>query len=140
MNNRIVITLLLLVAGCAGMRDHPPEPDADSGLYSHPIDTLPREGDFVVLADGTRVRVVPGEPSIFVTGAVAKPGRYPLVTGMTLAHAIAGAGGSSEIRSTTRVKIMRGSVSHRALLEDNQDFPLKNGDVIFVPGRSQTKD
>lgn len=81
---------------------------------------------------------------ISVLGAVTKPGTLPIVPGMTVVQAVSQAGGFSNLASkdetvvTRRVngtlkkyriyvsEIARGNVS---------DFPLRAGDIVFVPER-----
>jgi protein involved in polysaccharide export with SLBB domain len=84
---------------------------------------------------------------IVVLGEVEKPGVYPLPVGepMTLLHAIAGAGGFTELASPDRVRIVRKAADgHQTTLRvrvsdllggkgKQQDIPLEPNDVIMVP-------
>jgi polysaccharide export outer membrane protein len=81
---------------------------------------------------------------VSVMGAVAKPGRYPLTTGMTVIEAIGSAGGLTALASgnstivTRRVdgKLQRFKVLAESISEGRaDDFKLSNGDIVFVPER-----
>ena len=77
-------------------------------------------------------------------GSVAKPGRYPLTTGMTVIEAIGTAGGLTPLASgnstivTRRVdgQLQRFKVLAESISEGRaDDFKLSNGDIVFVPER-----
>lgn len=70
----------------------------------------------------------------FVLGEVSKPGSYPYVAGLTVAQAVAIAGGYSRRASTTRIKVKRfGSTSgEESVTEDSLIYP---GDIMRVPER-----
>jgi polysaccharide export outer membrane protein len=71
----------------------------------------------------------------FVLGEVAKPGSYPYLAGLTVAQAIAIAGGYSRRASTSRIKIKRfGSPAGN---EDSvtEDSVVNPGDILRVPER-----
>jgi protein involved in polysaccharide export with SLBB domain len=81
---------------------------------------------------------------VSVLGAVAKPGTLPIVPGMTLVHAVSQAGGFTALASkddtviTRRVagKLERYRVEvSRITRGDSEDFPLRAGDIVFVPER-----
>lgn len=79
-----------------------------------------------------------------VMGAVEKPGTLKLVSGMTVVQAISEAGGFTPLASrndtivTRRVegKLQRFKVPVERITEGrSDDFPLKNGDIVYVPER-----
>lgn len=78
------------------------------------------------------VELVNARP-FFILGEVMKPGSYPYVAGLTVAHAAAIAGGYSRRASTSRIKIKRyGSGSEETVTEDSTVNP---GDIVRVPER-----
>jgi protein involved in polysaccharide export with SLBB domain len=118
--------------------------------------TLPRLGEYDVhdetaehlvtrLLDDYRRYLL--NPSIEVTvlrrvnilGAVSKPGIYNVDPTVTIADALALAGGVTPIGNGDQIRIVREgvelstSVSQRTLIGDS---PLQSGDQIFVPERS----
>jgi protein involved in polysaccharide export with SLBB domain len=74
-----------------------------------------------------------------VVGAVQKPGLYHVDPTMTIADALALAGGVAPNGRTDRVEILRegqklpGSVSGRMLISQS---PMRSGDQLYVPERS----
>lgn len=81
---------------------------------------------------------------ISVIGAVARPGTFPIVPGMTVVQAVIGAGGFTPLASkddtvvTRRVKgkLERYKVAASEVSRGNrEDFALRAGDLIFVPER-----
>lgn len=81
---------------------------------------------------------------ISVMGAVASTGSFPMRTGLTIAQAISMAGGFSPLASanstvvTRRVgnDLRRYRVRAADIIEGAEaDFPLRAGDLIFVPER-----
>jgi protein involved in polysaccharide export with SLBB domain len=71
----------------------------------------------------------------FIMGEIIKPGSYPYVAGLTVAQAIAIAGGYTRRASSGRIKIKRfGSVagSEESVTEDSTINP---GDIVRVPER-----
>lgn len=69
----------------------------------------------------------------FILGEVTKPGSYPYVAGLTVAHAAAIAGGYTRRASTSRIKIKRyGGGAEEAATEDSVVNP---GDIVRVPER-----
>ena len=81
---------------------------------------------------------------ISVLGAVAKPGTFPIIPGMTVVQAVSGAGGFTPLASkddtvvTRRLdgKLERHRVPVTAVTRgDADDFPLRAGDIVFVPER-----
>lgn len=84
------------------------------------------------------VNVVLPAQSYYVRGEVRVPGRFPLVSGVTVLQAIATAGGYTEFANPRKVNILRGGkvryVDARALEKHpERDIPLEAGDVIVVP-------
>ncbi len=81
---------------------------------------------------------------VSVLGAVAKPGTFPIVPGMTLVHAVSQAGGFTPLASKDETVITRrvqGKLERyrvevsRVTRGDAEDFPLRPGDIVFVPER-----
>jgi polysaccharide export outer membrane protein len=81
---------------------------------------------------------------VSVLGAVAKPGTFPIVPGLTLVNAVSEAGGFTALASkddtvvTRRIdgKLERYRIEvSRVTRGDTEDFPLRAGDIIFVPER-----
>jgi protein involved in polysaccharide export with SLBB domain len=81
---------------------------------------------------------------VSVLGAVAKPGTLPIMPGMTLVHAVSQAGGFTALASkddtvvTRRVagKLERYRIEVSKITRgDSDDFPLRTGDIVFVPER-----
>jgi polysaccharide export outer membrane protein len=69
----------------------------------------------------------------FILGEVVKPGSYPYVAGLTVAHAAAIAGGYTRRASTSRIKIKRyGGGGEETATEDSVVNP---GDIVRVPER-----
>jgi polysaccharide biosynthesis/export protein len=88
---------------------------------------------------------IPDADQFFVTGAVVKPGAFPLNTKMTLTQAIALAGGVNLEGSRSRVRIVRqlpnsdqrNETVHNVdaiLRRKAQDVALLPNDIIEVPG------
>lgn len=70
----------------------------------------------------------------FILGEVNKPGSYPYVTGLTVARAVAIAGGYARRASTSRIKIERfGNPQHPE--EATEGSVVQPGDIIRVPER-----
>ncbi len=81
---------------------------------------------------------------VILLGQVAKPGSFPLTTGLTLMQAISLAGGLSQIADDDNVTLTRKvkdgtktvSISVDAITDgDAPDVPLQAGDRINVPAR-----
>lgn len=79
-----------------------------------------------------------------VIGAVAKPGTFPIIPGMTVVQAVSNAGGFTPLASkddtvvTRKVKgkLERYRISVSEVTRGNaDDFPLRAGDIVFVPER-----
>ena len=85
-------------------------------------------------------------PGIFVTGEVAKPGRYEYRSSINVLQALALAGGLAPFAAEKRIKIRRKESGTENLYEfDYEAFTegydlsgnmlLQNGDVVIVPER-----
>jgi polysaccharide export outer membrane protein len=81
---------------------------------------------------------------ISVIGAVTKPGTFPIMPGMTVVQAVSNAGGFTPLASkddtvvTRRVngKLERYRIFVSEVTRGNaDDFPLRAGDIVFVPER-----
>ena len=73
----------------------------------------------------------------FIIGGVRKPGAYPYQTGMSILHAIALAGGHSELAITdTPPRVKRASGALETVPVHTPVFP---GDVIEIPERTSRK-
>jgi len=86
-------------------------------------------------------------PSVYIRGEVANPGRYPLAENMRVADLLRAAGGPKRSADLTNGDLARyyplsgpppggehQSVDLTAVfLDKNQNFPLKDGDVLSVP-------
>jgi polysaccharide export outer membrane protein len=69
----------------------------------------------------------------FILGEVEKRGQYPFVNGLTVAQAVAIAGGYTYRASRGRITIQRvGAPKEEAATEDTPVFP---GDIVRVPER-----
>lgn len=78
------------------------------------------------------VELVSARP-FYILGEVGKPGNYPYVAGLTVAQAVAMAGGYTRRASTTRIKVKRfGMTTEEPVTEDSRVSP---GDILRVPER-----
>lgn len=102
--------------------------DLSQNIQLHP-------DDFVYLPPAASQR-------IYVIGAVGVPQREPYVRNMTLAMAIANAGGTLRDSYERQVAIVRGSLTRPeiALIDYNEivrgraaDVVLQSGDIVYVP-------
>lgn len=75
--------------------------------------------------------------SVFVSGAVTKPGAYPYIPDMTVDMAVAVAGGYTDRGAHTRI-VLRHSGEAERQFELNHAAPIKlaPGDIIKVPERA----
>lgn len=82
--------------------------------------------------------------TVILLGQVAKPGSFPLTTGLTLMQAISLAGGLSQIADDDNVTLTRKmtegtktvTISVDAITDGKApDVPLQAGDRIYVPAR-----
>ena len=75
--------------------------------------------------------------SVFISGAVTKPGAYPFVPDMTVDMAVAVAGGYTDRGARTRVVLRHSGQQERQFaLDPNAPIRLAPGDIIKVPERS----
>jgi polysaccharide export outer membrane protein len=81
---------------------------------------------------------------VSILGAVAKPGTLPIVPGMTVVQAVSTSGGFTSLASkddTVVTRRLNGKLErYRIPVSDItrgvvEDFPLRAGDIIFVPER-----
>jgi polysaccharide export outer membrane protein len=84
------------------------------------------------------VNVVIAAQSYYVRGEVKKPGRYPIVSGVTLVRAIAAAAGFTDFANPKKITLIRGDNNRLYNYWDMEDKPEKDvgieaGDVIVVP-------
>lgn len=76
---------------------------------------------------------------INVLGAVQKPGLYPVDPTMTIADAVAAAGGATPMGDQHKVELVRDGVTISRRINNMTkiaETPLRSGDQIFVPERS----
>jgi len=73
--------------------------------------------------------VIPRLPDVFVYGAVANPGRYPLRSGATVATLLLASGGAGEVSDIGAVLLLDGTKVGTAGVSD----ALEPGQVVFVP-------
>jgi len=74
-----------------------------------------------------------------VLGAVRTPGLYPVDPTMTIADAVALAGGATPEGNRREIELLRGGERIAVKLADVvriADLPLRSGDQLFVPERS----
>ena len=84
------------------------------------------------------VNVVVPMRGYFVRGEVKQPGRFPLLSGVTVVQAIATAGGYTEFANPGKVRILRGGNSFTVNVQELEKHPERDrvvevGDVILVP-------
>jgi polysaccharide export outer membrane protein len=93
-----------------------------------------KKGDIVFIPDSS-------DTSVYVLGAVTKPGSYRLTPRMTVLDALAQAGGANENAEATKIGVYRAGAKQveiidMAVLIDptrRVNYALEDGDVIFVP-------
>jgi polysaccharide biosynthesis/export protein len=76
---------------------------------------------------------------ISITGAVQKPGLYPVDNTLTIAEALALAGGAAQDGRLTEVQLRRGGEKIDVKLDGETrlaDTPLRSGDQLYVPQKS----
>ncbi len=89
--------------------------------------------------------VVPSALTVYVQGEVKTPGQVKYVKDLTVATAIAAAGGFTQLASPRRVTVMRGEGAKKEVLRVNvndvlsdpgvKDLLLKPNDIVIVPER-----
>lgn len=101
-------------------------------------------GGFLVDAQVSVLVEESNSKRVSVLGAVTKPGTLPIVPGMTVIQAVSQAGGFSNLASKDDTVVTRrvdGLLKkHRIAVSeitrgDASDFPLRAGDIVFVPER-----
>ena len=93
-----------------------------------------KKGDIVYIPDVA-------ETSVYVLGAVARPGAYRLAPRMTLLDALAQAGGPNENASPEKIGLYRAGAGRIEVIEfaalidpaRSVNFALEDGDVLFLP-------
>jgi protein involved in polysaccharide export with SLBB domain len=71
----------------------------------------------------------------FIMGEVVKPGSYAYVAGLTVAQAVAIAGGYTRRASTSRIKVKRFGSPSGSEESVTEDSTINPGDVVRVPER-----
>ena len=134
------------------------EPDlsGDFAVDETGVVTFPKLGPFKVLdysPESLKQKLLESyaeylrNPSVEVTvlrrinifGAVQKPGLYPVDPTMTIADALAIAGGATPMGDHHKVELIRGGERITERLPSTTkigETPLRSGDQIFVPERS----
>jgi polysaccharide export outer membrane protein len=134
------------------------EPDlsGDFPVDQNGVVTFPKLGPINVSAESTeslRSRLITAyqeflrNPSIEVIllrrvnilGAVKTPGLYPVDPTMTIADAVASAGGATPDGDRRKIELLRTGQRIAVQLTDAiriADLPIRSGDQIFVPERS----
>lgn len=93
-----------------------------------------KKGDIVFIPDSS-------DTSVYVLGAVTKPGSYRLTPRMTVLDALAQAGGATENAEPKRIGVYRAgakqveTIDMTTLIDPSRtvNYALEDGDVIFVP-------
>lgn len=83
------------------------------------------------------VTVILPSPFYFIRGEIRLPGRYQVVSGVTLLQAIAAGGGYTEFANPKSVKLIRGKTTTTINMREierhpERDVRLESGDVIVV--------
>lgn len=74
-----------------------------------------------------------------VLGSVKNPGLYPVDPTMTIADAVALAGGTTPDGKTNKIELIRGGERIQAGMDQNtrvSDTPIRSGDQLYIPQRS----
>lgn len=93
-----------------------------------------KKGDIVFIPDSS-------DTSVYVLGAVLKPGSYRLTPRMTLLDALAQAGGLNEDAAPQQIGVYRAGAKQVELIAFSElvnvsrsvNYALEDGDVVFVP-------
>lgn len=93
-----------------------------------------KKGDIVYIPDSS-------DTSVYVMGAVGRPGSYRMTPRMTVLDAIAQAGGLTENAKNDRIGLYRAgtkqaeyvSWSDLITADRSKNFAMEDGDVIFIP-------
>jgi protein involved in polysaccharide export with SLBB domain len=83
------------------------------------------------------VSVVVPSRSYYVRGEIKQPGRFQILSRVTVVQAIAAAGGFTEFANPSKVEILRGNQRIRVNVAEFEKYPerdkeLESGDVIIV--------
>lgn len=100
----------------------------------------------VSLAAVNPTEAADSRPRVYISGEVLKPGPYPAKPAITIAQAIALAGGLSPFAAAKRIQVHRKvqgadtvmTFDYKAFQSGSEpadNFPLLSGDVIIVPER-----
>lgn len=100
----------------------------------------------VSLAKANPVEESASRARVYISGEVLKPGSYPLKPPITIAQAIALAGGLSPFAAARRIQIHRNAGGTENVLvfdykafqsgtQPTENFALRSGDIIIVPER-----
>jgi polysaccharide biosynthesis/export protein len=95
---------------------------------------LGKAGFDVILEDGDVVNV-PGAEQFYITGMVRNSGTYVLEPGMTIAQAIAVAGGLTERGSDRRITVTRVVNGRTTEVKVDMDGKVQPNDTIKIPAR-----
>lgn len=93
-----------------------------------------KRGDIVFIPDSS-------DTSVYVLGAVPRPGSYRLTPRMTLLDALAQAGGPNDDAAPSKIGLYRAGARTVEILDfgkliapdRNVNYALEDGDVVFVP-------
>jgi polysaccharide export outer membrane protein len=93
-----------------------------------------KKGDIVYIPDSS-------DTSVYVMGAVGRPGSYRMTPRMTVLDAIAQAGGLTENAKSDRIGLYRAGTKQVEYLtwsdlitaDRSKNFAMEDGDVLFVP-------
>lgn len=107
----------------------------------HPSDTPVFPGDIVYLPEGVNL--------VYLLGEVRVPDVYELTEGMTLLQLLVLAGGPIERTARMRQVVLMHRISDeetvvelislRKMLNTGRDWPLRAGDVVYVPQKRVTR-
>jgi polysaccharide biosynthesis/export protein len=99
----------------------------------------------VSLAAVNPTETADSRPRVYISGEILKPGPYPLKPPITIAQAIALAGGLSPFAAARRIQVHRNidgadnvmTFDYKAFQSGapTENFALKPGDIIIVPER-----
>lgn len=116
----------------------------DVDLIAREIAEMLEKGGFLVSPHVSILVEQSNSKRVSVLGAVAKPGTFPLIPGMTLIQAVSNAGGFTPLANkdetvvTRRVggKLERYRIPVTEIARGNaDDFTLRSGDIVFAPER-----
>lgn len=114
------------------------------GAVAKEIGDRLKSGQFLLDPHVSILVVASNSKRIAVLGAVAKPGMFPVIAGMTVVEAVSTAGGFTALASKDETVVTRridGKLERyriavsEATRGNTEDFPLRAGDIVFVPER-----